>query len=275
MQRGARRVARRFGWWIEPVARIGYGAKGVVYCLIGLMAAAAAIGMGAGVADQRGVMRTLLAEPFGKVMLLGMAVGLSCYTLWFFIQAIFDPEGAGTDWKGVAKRAGYLIDGFIHVGLVLAILRLMIGLKESASTDSVARDWTAWVMSFPLGIWVVAGIGVGVMGYGIFQLWRAWRIRLDEQLELGKIRARGVRRVLIGVSRFGLIARGILFGTIGIFLLVAAMRADPKEARGVAAAMKALEEQRYGSVLLGAVAVGLFAYGVYQFLRARYRRIGE
>jgi hypothetical protein len=237
------------------------------------MAVLGAVGMGAGVADQRGVMRTLLAQPFGKVMLLGLAVGLSCYTLWFFIQAIFDPEGAGTDWKGAGKRIGYFVKGIIHVGLVLAILRLMIGLKTNESTDSVARDWTAWVMSFPAGIWMVAGIGVGVMVFGIYQLWRAWGIRLDEQMELGNIRA-GARRVLIWVGRFGLIARGVLFGTMGIFLIVAAMRADPKEAKGVAAAMKALEEQRYGSLLLAAVALGLFAYGVDQFLMAKYRRIG-
>src|SRR5207245_2065486 len=129
IQRGARRVARRGRWWIEPVARIGYGAKGMVYCLIGLIAILAAIGVSAHVADQRGVMKTLLSQPFGKVLLLAMAAGLSCYTLWYFIAAIFDPDRAGTDLKGMGKRAGYFIRGIIHLGLVVAIVRLMIGLK--------------------------------------------------------------------------------------------------------------------------------------------------
>lgn len=274
IQGDARKIARRANAWIEPVARIGYGAKGVVYCLIGLIAVLAAIGMRRGVADQRGVMKTLLAQPFGKVMLLAMAVGLSCYTLWYFVQAILDPEGAGRDLKGVAKRLGQLIKGFVHVGLVLAILRLMIGLRSDESTDATARDWTAWVMAWPAGIWMVAGIGVGVMGHGFFQLWRAWKIKLDEQLELRGFGG-GARAALIFLSRFGLFARGILFGTIGAFLIVAAKRADSQEAKGVAAAMRALEELWYGSLLLSAVALGLFSYGVYQFLRAKYRRIGE
>jgi hypothetical protein len=266
-------VARKARGWIEPVARIGYGAKGVVYCLIGMIAVMVAVGLRERVADQRGVMKTLLAQPFGKVMLLAMTVGLSCYTLWYFVQAILDPEGAGHDWKGAAKRVGQLGKGMVHAGLVLAILRLMIGLRSDESTDARARDWTAWVMGFPAGIWMVAGIGVGVLGYGFFQIWRAWKISLDEQLELARFGRVG-HAVVIWLSRFGLFARAVLFGTMGIFLIVAAMRADPREARGVAAAMKALEEQRYGPVILGAVAMGLFAYGVYQFLRAKYRRIG-
>jgi hypothetical protein len=218
-------------------------------------------------------MKAILAQPFGKVMLLAMAVGLSCYTLWYFIQAILDPEAAGSDWKGVGKRVGELIKGFIHVGLVLAILRLMIGLRIRESTDSVARDWTARVMAFPLGIWLAGAIGVGVLGYGFFQLYRAWKIQLDEELKLARFGRVG-HAVVIFLSRFGLFARGILFGTIGVFLIVASMRADPRQAKGVAAAMRALEDEPYGSLLLSGVALGLFSYGMYQFLRAKYREIG-
>jgi hypothetical protein len=244
-----------------------------VYCLVGVIAVMAAIGMRQGVADQRGVMKALLARPFGKVMLLAMAVGLSCYTLWYFIQAVFDPEREGTGWKALAKRAGKLGKGFIHVLFVVAIVRLMIGLRADESMDASARDWTAWVMEFPLGIWIVAAIGAGVLGYGFYQLFRAWRIKLDEQLDLAGMNA-ALRRFFIFLSRFGLFARGILFGTIGVFLIVAAMRADARQAKGVAAAMRALEEQMYGSWLLAGVALGLFSYGIYEFLRAKYRRIG-
>jgi hypothetical protein len=105
-------------------------------------------------------------------------------------------------------------------------------------------------------------------------LWRAWKSKLDEELELANF-GKVMHGVVIFLSRLGLFARAVLFGTIGIFLMVAAMRTDPREARGVASAMRALEQLWYGGAVLCAVAAGLFSYGVYQFLRAKYRRIGE
>jgi hypothetical protein len=273
-QRNARRITREAHRWVEAFARIGYAAKSVVYCLVGLIAIFAAIGMSREVADQRGVMHAILAQPLGRTMLLILAVGLVCYTLWYFVQAIVDPEHSGRDWKGLAKRAGKFFKGVLHASFVAVIFRLITGLRVERSTDSAAKDWTAFFMSFPLGIWLVGAGGLGFVGYGIYQLYRGWKIKLDDQLDLSKLSSTA-RKCLIGISRFGLYARGVLFGVIGTFLLIAAMRANPQEARGVAAAMRALERQPYGSLLLAGVALGLIAYGVYELLRARYRRIAE
>ncbi|HEV8605531.1 MAG TPA: DUF1206 domain-containing protein [Tepidisphaeraceae bacterium] len=273
VQQRGHRVARSAQSWIEPIARFGYAAKGTVSCLIGLLAILAAIGLSQGLADQRGVMTTLLAQPFGKLLLLAMAVGLASYALWNLIQAILDPDRAGADFNGLAKRLGHFFKALINAALVLAILRLLIGLRTDDSTDSAARDWTAYVMTFPLGIWLVAATGLGILGYGLYQIYRAWKIKLDDQLDLYRLKT-PTRKFFIFLSRFGLFARGILFGTIGLFLVIAAMRTNPREAKGIAAAMRALEQQPYGSLLLCAVALGLISYGFYQFLRAKYRRIG-
>jgi hypothetical protein len=272
-QRGARKVARRVHPWIEAFARIGYAAKGIVYCLMGILAILVAIGMRQNIADQRGVMHAILAQPLGRTMLLVMAAGLMCYTLWYFAQAILDPEHSGTSAKGLAKRFGQFCKGVFHVTVVVAIFKLIAGLNVAGSTDASARDWTEFLMAFPAGIWLVAGVGVGFLGYGVWQLYRGWKIKLDDQLRLSTFGPRG-RWWINFISRFGLFARGILFGTIGVALIVAAMRANPQEAKGIAAAMRTLEQQPYGTVLLIAVALGVIAYGVYQFVRARYRKIG-
>jgi hypothetical protein len=68
-------------------------------------------------------------------------------------------------------------------------------------------------------------------------------------------------------------ARGVVFGVIGGFLVLAAYRANPGEVKGVGEALATLQRQPYGPILLGAVALGLVAYGLYQFILARYRRI--
>jgi hypothetical protein len=272
-QRSARKAARRAHPWIVAFARIGYAAKGIVYCLIGAIAIFAAIGMTQDIRDQRGVMHTILAQPLGRTLLAIMAAGLICYTLWYFAQAILDPEHNGASPKALAKRFGQFCKGVFHLTIVVAIVKLIAGLDTDNSTDATARDWTEFLMAFPLGIWLVGAVGLGFLAYGVYQLYRAWKIKLDEQLNLSRFGAKA-RWWIISLSRFGLFARAVLFGTIGVFLLVAAMRTNPQDARGIAAAMRTLEEQPYGSLLLVAVALGVISYGLYQFVRARYRKIG-
>ena len=75
------------------------------------------------------------------------------------------------------------------------------------------------------------------------------------------------------LGRAGYIARGIVFGLIGLFLIGAALHRDAGEARGLDGALVALAQQPVGPWLLGAVAIGLVAYGLFMFAEARYRRM--
>jgi len=76
-----------------------------------------------------------------------------------------------------------------------------------------------------------------------------------------------------GVGILGHLARCVVFGLIGIFLVKAAWEFDSKQARGLDGALLEVVHQPYGGLLLGAVAVGLLAYGLFCFVQARYRRI--
>ena len=79
----------------------------------------------------------------------------------------------------------------------------------------------------------------------------------------------------IRFGRFGLAARGIVFGVIGIFLIIAALQHNPDQAKGLGGALGELSQQPYGQILLGVVAMGLIAYGIYTLAEARYRRMVE
>ncbi len=75
-------------------------------------------------------------------------------------------------------------------------------------------------------------------------------------------------------SRFGVAARGVVFVIAGVFLVLAALRTDEQEVRGLGGALSAILEQPFfGNFLLGIVAVGLVAYGLLMVAVARYRRI--
>ena len=74
-------------------------------------------------------------------------------------------------------------------------------------------------------------------------------------------------------GRFGHIARGIVFGLIGVFLIQAALTFDPNKAQGFDGALLKLAQSPFGPVLLGLVAVGLITFGIYSVLNARWAKV--
>ncbi|MEW5929365.1 MAG: DUF1206 domain-containing protein [Gemmatimonadota bacterium] len=270
-QRHGRAAAREAAPWVERLARLGYAAKGVVYLIIGGIAARAAFGSGERVQGSQGALRTILEQPFGKFLLGLMALGLAGYALWRLVQAVLDPEHAGSSDKGrMAKRAGYAISGVIHAGLALAALRMATG--GGGGGGDRTDDWTATLMRQPAGRWLVAAVGLGILAYGAYALYRAYAVKLDKRLDLSRM-SPAARTWAVRSGRAGIAARGMVFLVMGFFLVRAAQHSNPSEARGLDGALQALQQQSYGPWLLGLVAIGLVGYGIYQLVEARYRRI--
>jgi hypothetical protein len=82
-----------------------------------------------------------------------------------------------------------------------------------------------------------------------------------------------VRRAIKWLGTFGHLARMVVFGLVGVFLIKAAIDFNPKKAVGLDGALAKLAHASYGPFLLGLVAAGLVAFGLYSLTDARYRRI--
>lgn len=265
IEQGARDATRQAAPWIEKLARFGYAAHGIVYIVIGILAVQAARGDGEAT-DSGGALRSIVSQPFGRLLIALVAVGLIGYVIWRFVAAGLNPEN-----DKPAKRAATAVSGLIHAALAVEAVRLAMGGSGAGEGDQ-ASHWTAEVMSRPFGRWLIALVGLVIAGFGLQQLRHAYRVKLDDQLSLGSLSAE-TRRWVVRTGRAGLAARGVVFGIMGGFLLLAALRTSPGEARGVGGALRTLQEQPFGPWLLGVVAVGLVAYGIYELVRARYRRI--
>ncbi len=268
----ARQLAQKPSLWVERLARLGYAAKGVVYGIVGLLAAQAAFGAGGKTTDTRGALQEIVAQPFGKFLLAVVALGLVGYVLWRFVQAIKDPENKGTDSKGILQRIGYGISGVIYAGLAISAVRIILGAAGGNSNST--QDWTARLLSQPFGQWLVGTVGAFIIGLGFYQFYKAFTAKFRKELNLTQLSDTEHKWVL-GISGFGLAARGIVFCVIGFFLIQAARQSDASEARGLGEALQALAQQPYGPWVLGIVALGLVAYGIYMVIQARYRRINR
>lgn len=254
--------------WMVRLARVGYAAKAVLYATVGGLAAQAALGSGGRTTDSHGALRTVLSAPFGRTLLFIAAAGLVGYSFWCLVEAVLDPERRGTGLKAVALRLSYAVRGVVHVGLALAAFRLAAGLRSGGGEG--AERWTSRAFDLPAGVWLVWLVAAGFVGYGVYQLYRAFASKLSRRLDLSQLPA-SVAYSVVAVSRFGIAARGVVFGLIGILLARAAAQHDAGEAGGVGDSLRAVGN--IGRWPLIAVALGLVAYGVYELMNARYRRI--
>ena len=251
----------------ELIARLGYAARGVVYLLVGGLALVAAFGGGRAVGT-KGALAGLLSQPFGYVLLGIIAAGFLCFAAWRLAQALLDADHLGDDAKALRKRAARLGGAIIRLGLAASVVSLIFGAR-SGGDDGAARDWTAYVLSAPFGPWLVGLIALGIAAAGILFAIKGWTKRFEDELELDDRACTWV----VPLGRFGYVARGVLFVIVGGFLISAAVHANAREAKGLAGALQALQQQPYGWVLLAAAAAGLFSFGLFMLVVARYRRI--
>lgn len=257
--------------WLARLARLGYAAKGIVYMIVGVLATQAAFGAGGQTTGSEGALQEIVTQPFGQVLLGIVAIGLVGYALWRFVQAGVDPDNKGSDAKGIATRLGYAVSGIIYGSLAVTAVRIMMG-SSSGGGDSSSQTWTARLMSQPFGQWLVGIVGAIIIGLGLVQFYKAYKAKFREELKLGEMSSTE-ETWATRIGRLGFAARGVVFGIIGGFLIQAAYQSDPSEARGLGSALQTLAQQPFGPWLLGIVAIGLIAYGIFMGVMARYRRI--
>ena len=254
--------------WLLPVARAGFASKGAVYLVLGGLAVLSALGDRRGkLAGSGGAVRAIGEQPFGRILLIVAGLGLAAYALWKVVFVVLNPEGA-SGIKGAGKRAGYAISALGHTGL--AVLSLQLALGESTGGSS-ARIWVTRIMDAPFGRVVVAAVGLGLCGYAAFQLYCAASGRLPRTLP-GASEAR--RPWLDALGRAGLGSRGIVLGIIGYRLVSAGLQGRARESQDVGGALRELTLLPEGTFVLGVVAMGLAAYGVYMLACAAFARHG-
>jgi len=259
--------------WIEILARFGYAAKGVVYSIVGVLAIQAAFNWGGKLTGSTGAFETIANQPFGKVMLFFVAVGLLGYVLWRFVSAIFDPEHNEKGAKNILRRLSYAVSGLVYGSLAIAAFRIVLSSgSSSGSSGSSSNEQTATLLSQPFGRWLVGLVAACTVAYGFYCVYRGIKIKFRKKLKLAEM-SQAEQTWAVRIGRFGLICKGIVSTIVGYFFAQAARSADASEAKSTAGALQTIQQQPFGAVLMGIVAFGMLAYGIHLMVQARYRRI--
>ncbi len=263
-----RRAANSDG--MRWLARAGLAARGVMYIIIGWIAVQVAFDHSSQRADRTGALHAISATPVGGVLLWLLVVGFIGMALWRLSEAIYGSPGSGG--KKAGHRLAALARAVFYGVVAYGVLKYALGTGGPQSSDKQSVDLTATLLKYPGGQVLVVVIGLAFVGGGIHLAYQAWQEKFRKELELGQMRAR-TRRIVEWLGKFGGIARGTVFTTAGIFLVVAAVQAKPQQAKGVDSALRALTSTPLGPLLLVLVAIGLIMFGLFSFCQARWRRL--
>lgn len=245
---------------VEWGARLGYAVLGLIHLLIAWIALKVAWGIGGGSksADTSGALETLSGSGTGVLLLWVCVVGFVLLALWQLLEAAIGYGEAADRGKAVAKGVTYAF---------FAWTTFAVAQGAGSSAEEQTEDFTAQLMGSPGGRFLVGAVGLVVLGIAGYHVYKGWKKKFLEDLE------EHPGHWAVRAGQVGYIAKGIALVVVGFFFVYAAWTADPDKTQGLDGALKTLKDAPGGPVVLTVVALGIAAYGVYSFARARYARL--
>lgn len=266
-KRAARKAAKSD--WMERIARFGLATRGTLYFVVALLALQIAAGDYSENADREGALQAVARQPLGRALVAILALGLGAYALWRLVEGVVNPQDRDDDAKGWTMRAAEIGRAAIYVTGVVTAVRVVLGTTSGSSQES---DWTARILDWPLGVWIVALVGAALIGVGLYNMYRGvsrkFRKKLDTR-EMGRLEERWACRIAVA----GLLGKGLIFGLVGAFLVRAAIKYDATTGVGLDGALKAVASKGYGPFALVVFAAALMMFGAFSFIEARYRDV--
>jgi hypothetical protein len=257
--------------WAERTARLGYVVRGFIYGTMGVLALGLAIGRGSDTTDQRGALALLGSNPVAKVFLVVVITSLLAYSGWGFIRAIYDPLHRGDDPAGIASRIGFAWSGLNYGALAIFGAGLLLGAAKGHGGDSV-QQIVSWALQLPAGGFIVIAAGIiGIIG-GLNQFVDAYKAGFRRDLKRNTM-TWWQRMTVDSFGRFGMVARGVIFTVVGIFILEAGLHHTASDAHSFGPAFEAVAREPLGHLLLAIVALGFIALGLHSWANARWVRM--
>jgi MFS family permease len=256
---------------MEKLARFGLVAQGASFVLVAVLAIELALGRGGKATDREGALQTIAHSGIGRLIVFVLAFGFGAYALWRLAQVFLghdvEEQGGRKKW---GKRLASLGKAGIYGALCWAAFSIALGKHGGGGRKE--QEATKGILGWPGGRWIVAAIAIAIAGAALWNLYRAVSGKYKDSLKKGQMSATELKWTT-RIAFVGLTSRAVVFGLISWFFFKAAADYDARKARGLDGALRKLANAPYGTVLLSIVAAGLFAYGVFCLIQARYREV--
>lgn len=252
------------------LARGGLIAYGLVHLLVGWLAVQIAWSASdSESADTSGALKTLVDQPFGKVVLWLVAVGLVALALWQASEALWgyrNREGA----KRVRKQVSSGATAVIYAALGISAASVAVGSGSSSSQSQ--KQATSGVLAWPGGRLIVVVVGLIIIGVGVAHVIKGVKKSFADEIDTSSM-SPGARAGVARLGQVGYVAKGLALGLVGGLLSYATLTFDRQKAPGLDGALQTILAQPFGRFLLTAAALGFAAFGVFAILQSRYRRM--
>lgn len=255
--------------WVRRFGRFGSMSKGIVYGMIGVLAALAAVGPGGETTGTGGALQSIAEMPFGEVVLWIIGIGLIGSIVWDFIKALKDPENEGKNAKGIIKRTGFFISAIIYANLAFGAIKLASHTGKAGGDDS-EKIISGKLMEQPYGAWLIGLLGVIIIGYGLYEFFNGAKEKFMRKFNTTDMNSKE-RKVARISGKVGLMARGLVLSMVGFFFIQTAYSHNPEQSEGLGGALAELASQPYGQFLLAIVSIGFILFGIYQIILGRYQ----
>lgn len=236
--------------WIVYVARAGYSAKCVVYCVLGILIVYSAFTLrGASNVSKKSVYQEILSTPFGSISLSLVAVGLACYVVWRLIQGVLNPDDLDmSSPKEVILRVFYFLSAVAYGSATYVAVDVLIGLSggQGSSKEQMGNS----IMQETWGVFAAGALGLLVIAFAFIQFKHAYKRDFMDKFVLNEMSS-SEKQHAKNAGTLGYAARGVIYTMVGGFIIHAAFMSDADKAGGLSKALSTLIQQPFGPWLLG------------------------
>lgn len=238
---------------------------------MGLIGGLVAVGWHGQTPDLRETIRALRDQPFGPVALILIAVGSVAILVWRLLQAFADLERKGKSVIGLCQRARYFFSGLFYGCMPFLIWRMLTH-AHVRSGEQLGREWASRLIAIPFGWTLLVATGLGFLAYGVTCIYRMIRGNFESWFDCKEMSAKQ-KSLIFCLGRLGYAARGMIFMTIGYFVILAGWNLNPSEVAGQAGALYRILHQPFGPVLLGLISIGLISFGLFSLGSLRFGKL--